>query len=123
MKLKTAQPIFGFEDISEYDFKKIDDFFYSINSGDISFTLIDPLSIRDYSFNIDKGYEEILEVTNSEDIKVYNILTIQNPIENSSINFLAPILVNEKKALLAQIVINEKKYPEFGLSEQIKNFL
>ena len=123
MRLKTAQPIFGFENISEFSFEKIDDFFYSISSGDISFQLIDPLSVRDYSFTVDKIYEEILEVENEENIKVYNIVTIQNPIENSTINFLAPILVNEKKELLAQIVLDEKKYPDFGLAEQIKNFL
>ena len=123
MRLKIAQPIFGFEDIDEFNFEKIDDFFYSIKSGDISFTLIDPLSVRDYSFIVDNRYKEILEVDDESDVKVYNIVTLKNPIENSTINFLAPILVNEKKALLAQIVLDEKKYPEFGLNEEIKKFL
>ena len=123
MRLKIAQPIFGFEDIDEFSFEKIDDFFYLIKSGDISFTLIDPLSVRDYSFIVDNRYKEILEVDDESDVKVYNIVTLKNPIENSTINFLAPILVNEKKALIAQIVLDEKKYPEFGLNEEIKKFL
>ena len=124
MQLKTAQPIFGFENISEFEFKKIDEFFSSLSSGEISFTIIDSLSIRkDYTFTIDKSYKEILKVEDDSDIKVYNIVTIQNPIENSAINFLAPILINEKKGLLAQVILDDKKYPDFGLTEQIKNFL
>ena len=123
MKLKIAKPIFGFEDISEFSFEKIDDFFYSLVSGDISFTMIDPLKIRDYSFVVDSVYKDILEVENEDDVKVYNIVTIKNPIENSTINFLAPILINEKKGLLAQIVLDDKKYPDFGLTQEIKNFL
>ncbi len=123
MRLKTAQPIFGFEDIDEFIFERIDDFFCTISSGDISFTMIDPLSVRDYSFVLDSAYKEILEVSDESDIKVYNIVTLRNPIENSTINFLAPIVVNEKKGLLAQIVLDEKKYPDFGLKEEIKNYL
>jgi len=121
--LKVAKPIFGFEDINEFEFEKIDDFFYTIKSDEISFTLIDPLAVRDYSFNIDNSYKEMLEAKDFKDIKVYNIVTILNPIEESTINFLAPILINEKKSLLTQIVLDEKKYPEFGLREKIKNFL
>jgi len=50
-------------------------------------------------------------------------VTILNPIEESTINFLAPILINETKGLLTQVVLDEKKHPEFGLRESIKNFL
>jgi len=121
--LKVAKPIFGFEDIGEFEFEKIDDFFYTIKSGEISFTLIDPLAVRDYSFSIDNSYKDMLEAEDSSDIKVYNIVMILNPIEESTINFLAPILINEKKGLLTQVVLDEKKYPEFGLREKIKNFL
>ena len=121
--LKVAKPIFGFEDIGEFEFEKIDDFFYTIKNGKISFTLIDPLAVRDYSFSIDNSYKDILKAEDSEDVKVYNIVTILNPIEESTINFLAPILINEKNRLLTQVVLDEKKYPEFGLREKIKNFL
>jgi len=106
--LKVAKPIFGFEEINEFEFEKIDDFFYSIKSGDISFTLIDPLVVRDYTFSIDNRYKELLDAKDGADIKVYNIVTILNPIEESTINFLAPILINEKNRLLTQVVLDEK---------------
>ena len=121
--IKVAKPIFGFENINEFEFERVDDYFYTITSGDISFTLIDPLSLRDYTFSIDKQYKDILESDDASEIKVYNIVTILNPIEESTINFLAPILINETKGLLTQVVLDEKKYPEFGLREKIKNFL
>ena len=124
MQLKTIQPIFGFENILKYQFEKIDNFFYTLKADQITFSLIDPSSVRnDYTFTIDNNYKDILQVEDDSDIKVYNIVTIQNPIENSTINFLAPILINEKKGVLAQVVLDEKKYPQFGLAEKIKNFL
>ncbi len=123
MKIKTAQPIFGFEDINEYEFEKIDDFFYSLKADKISFTLIDPLTIREYEFEIDDSLYDLLDSKNSLDIKVFNIVTIKNPIENSTINFLAPILINIKNKLLAQIILDDKRYPNFKLNEEIKKFL
>ncbi len=123
MQLSIVSPILGFENIKKATIKKIDDFFYELDCDDITFTLIDPNTIREYDFTIPKSYKELLEIQTQEDIKVYNIVTILNPIKESTINFLAPILVNEKKGLLAQIALDEKKNSQYKLKESIKNFL
>ena len=123
MELKIVSPILGFEEIQKCSIEKIDDFFYELNCGEISFTLIDPANLREYDFTISNSYKDALKIESSEDVKVYNIVTISNPIENSTINFLAPIVVNEKKSLLGQIALDENRYKKYGLKEPIKNFM
>ena len=123
MQLKIASPILGFEEIKEAKLEKIDDFFYELNCGQISFTLIDPLLLKEYDIIVPDYYIKALEIEDPQDVKIYNIVTIANPIENSTINFLAPLLVNTKKNLLGQIALDETKYPEYGLKESIKKFL
>jgi len=123
MKLKIVLPILGFEDIKEARLEKIDDYFYELDCNGITFTLIDPSNIREYDFSISKTQQEALKIKDEKDVRVFNIVTIQNPIENSTINFLAPVIVNEKEGLLAQIALDENRYKEYGLKEPIKKFL
>ena len=122
MKLKVVSPIFGFEDVKEAYLKKMDDFFYELDCGEIVFTLIDPLSITKYEFDLSESYKKLLEVKSLDDVKIFNIVTIHTPIEESTINFLAPIMINEDKKLLVQIALDDKRY-NFALREPIKNFL
>lgn len=52
-----------------------------------------------------------------------NIVCIQEPIQNSTINFLAPVLFNFENKTLAQVVLENQKYENFGLAEPISKFL
>ncbi|HIP02343.1 MAG TPA: flagellar biosynthesis protein FliW [Campylobacterales bacterium] len=123
MKVKIVAPIFGFENINEVQFENIDDFFSKVESGDVTFTLIDPSKLRAYSFNIPLFYKELLKLESDEDVSVYNIVIISSEIEKSKINFAAPIVINKKEKLLAQIALDETKYKEFGLAESISDYL
>ncbi len=123
MNIKVVAPIFGFEDIKEIEFSKIDDFFVKIESGEISFTLIDPIKLREYQFEIPSYYKDILKIDDNTTVDIYNIVTISSDIKSSSINFAAPIVINRDRALLAQIVLDEIKYREFGLNELISDYL
>ncbi len=123
MKIKVVAPIFGFENIGEVELFEIDDFFTKIEHGDISFTLIDPSKLRTYSFEIPLYYKELLKIDARDDIKVYNLITVFSDIEKSTVNFAAPIIVNEKEGLLVQVALDEVKYKEFGLSESISEYL
>ncbi len=123
MKIKIVAPIFGFEKIDEVLFENIDDFFAKIESENISFTLIDPSKLREYSFEIPDFYKEILKIRTMEDIKVYNIVIISSDIKKSTINFAAPIVINKKENLLAQIALDESSHKEFGVAESIVDYL
>ncbi len=123
MKIKVVAPIFGFENIGEVELFEIDDFFTKIEHGDISFTLIDPSKLRTYSFEIPLYYKELLKIDLRADIKVYNLITVFSDIEKSTVNFAAPIIVNEKEGLLVQVALDEVKYKEFGLNESILEYL
>jgi flagellar assembly factor FliW len=123
MELQVASPILGFENIGKYTLTQIDDFFYTLENEDISFTLIDPSKIRDYSIEIPPFYADKLQLDKTDTIKTLAIVVLQNPIEESVINFLAPVVVNESKKLLAQVALEEEKYPHYLLAEKIGRYL
>jgi len=123
MDVKVVSPIFGFENIKEMQLEVIDDFFYVLKAEGIAFTLINPASIREYNVVIPKSYQDMLALQTQEDAKVFNIVTILNPIESSVINFLAPLVLNEKEGLITQVALDENKHKDFSLAEPIGKYL
>ncbi len=122
MKIKAVSPIFGFEKIKEYSIDKIDDFFSILSADDISFTLINPKKLREYDFEIPSFYKELLNYPDDK-ITPYCIVVLQNPLEESAINFLAPILINEEKKVLVQVALDENRYSDYLIADKIKRYL
>ncbi len=123
MKLRVVSPILGFEEIKEFEFTKLDDYFAKIENGGISFTLIDPTKIRDYTIEISDSYASLLDIDEKSTIKPYCIMVLDSDIKNSHINFLAPIVINEDKGLLAQVALDSNEYPNFKVLEPIAAYL
>ncbi len=123
MRVKVVSPVLGFEKIREFTLDRIDDFFSTLSAEDISFTLIEPLKLRDYGFEIPPFYKNLLDYEKDDDLKVYCIVVLQNPIEESVINFLAPVVINEDKKLLVQIALDESKYKDYSIADKIKRYL
>jgi len=123
MTLQVVSPILGFENITTFTLTQIDDFFYRLENTDISFTLIDPVKIRDYTFDLPPSYARKLQVDAEDTLRHLAIVVLQNPIEDSVINFLAPVVINESKQLLAQVALDDQKYPDFSLAEKIGRYL
>lgn len=119
-------PILGFEHINEYVFEEVDEAVAKLTATDdsgIAFTLINPYSLREYSFDIPSAARIMLEVEESSDLLVYNILAITKPYEKSVVNFLAPILFNKSKGIAGQLILNELQNPDFGYAQEISSFL
>jgi len=117
--------ILGFEKTLNVDIRKVDDLFSTmidIDDENISFTLVNPYLLREYSFDLSSDIKILLEINENSNISVYNIVIIQEPLENSTINFLAPIVVNNDNKKVAQAVLDKKRHPEFGMAETIKSF-
>jgi len=62
-------------------------------------------------------------VKEGANVTVHNIVVINEKLENSTINFLAPIIINHDNNKIAQVVLNSKKHPDFGMAEVIKSFV
>ncbi len=125
MSYKVKGEILGFQDTKEVDINEIDPLFSTMidtNNENISFTLVDPFLLRDYSIDIPLDVKELLEIDENSQVGVYNILIIQKPLEKSVINFLAPIVINLDKKVLTQVILEPKKHPDYGMAETIESF-
>ncbi len=128
MDFKAALPILGFESCKEVTLEPIDGQFYRLidkeGKAAPSFTLISPSLLRnDYVFDLPDNAVKQLQAESPEDLEVLNIMIIDTPIENSHINFLAPLIFNRSKRLMGQVVLDSHKYPGYGIADPIKNYL
>lgn len=125
MVFEVKSPILGFEDVSKMRLEKIDDLFMKLSNNEDSspiFTLINPFALRAYDFEVPSALEVLLDIKSQEDILVGNIMVLQAPIQNSTINFLAPVIFNVKNKTMAQVVLDSSKYPQYGLAESIDSY-
>ena len=136
MEFVVKSPILGFEHIQKMKLEKIakdDDTFMQLKSCEndgISFTLVNPYAMRsDYEFEIPSPIKALLELKGKTNIDpqnsklvTLNIVCIKDPIEESTVNFLAPVLFNFENLTMAQVVLENFKDENFGLSEPISKF-
>jgi len=126
MNYEVKSQILGFENMMDVTITEIDDMFSTMrdtNNKNISFTMVNPYMLREYSFDVPTDVRVLLDIKNDSSISVYNITLIQNPLETSSINFLAPIVVNNDNKRVAQVVLDKKRHPDYGMAESIKSFI
>ena len=124
MKFEISVPLLGFENIKEITLEKIDDIFMKMqaeNDEYISFTLIDPFVLREYDFELPQNIQDILEINDSSNVLTLNVVLLQNPIEDSVINFISPIVFNTDNKKAAQIILPEST--KYGIAEKISTFL
>ncbi len=126
MSYEIKGEILGFEDTVNVEINEIDDLFSTMQDADnksLSFTIVNPYMLREYSFDLPSDLKVMLEINENTSFSVYNIVVIQKPLEDSTVNFLAPVVVNNDNKKVGQCVLNSKYHPDFGMSERIKSFI
>ncbi|WP_312651519.1 flagellar assembly protein FliW [Proteiniclasticum sp.] len=108
--------ILGFEesrnfvllDIPENEFFKI---LQDIKHEYVSFIVANPWNFKS-DYEIDIPDEELynLDINKKEQIATINIVTLTDIFENSTINLLAPIIINSEKKIGKQYVLNNVSY-------------
>ena len=124
MKFNICSSLLGFENIKEVQLEKIDDIFMkmvSVEDSNISFTLINPFVLRAYDFELTTQMQELLEATPESNLLILNIVVIQNPIEDSLINFLAPLIFNTDTNKAGQLILSDNQ--KYGIAEKISDYL
>ncbi|MBD3798587.1 flagellar assembly protein FliW [Sulfuricurvum sp.] len=124
MQYEVKSDILGFENLRCVELHEIDELFLTLEScdGTIRFTLVNPYALREYSFDLPAAVRALLEINETSNLLVYNIVVIQDPLDESCVNFLAPLIFNQDNATMAQAVLDVKNHPNLGLAEPIKNF-
>ena len=125
MSYEVRGELLGFPDTLNVEITEIDEMFSTMKDVDnehISFTLVNPYVLREYSFNVPSDIKVLLKIDDTSKISVYNLLVIQKPLDQSVINFLAPIVINHDNNKLAQIVLDPMKHQDFGVAETIESF-
>lgn len=80
----------------------------SIKTQAVGFMAVYPFDFKkDYSFDLEEMDKKILKLEHDADAIVYSILSLNDSIENSTMNLLAPVIINAKEKLGKQIVLVE----------------
>ncbi len=67
----------------------------------------------DYEFDIPTYYQELLSLTPESNMKIFNIVAIAKSIEESTVNFLAPVVINLDNNTMVQVILDTVNYPDF----------
>ena len=125
MTYELKSDILGFSNVTHMEFSKLDEHFATLrnaNEEKPTFTLANPYPLREYSFDIPTPIKVLLDIKEDSKLLVYCIMVVQEPLDESRINFLAPIIFNNDNNTMAQIVFDLRDYPDFGVAEPLKNF-
>lgn len=85
----------------------------SVNDAEIGFILAYPFAFKtDYAFDISEEDKEELDIHEEQDVATYSIVTMKENFADSTLNLLAPVIININKKLGKQIVLlDNAQYP------------
>jgi len=117
MIYEVKKPILGFENVLKVECEEIDPLFATLKSIDSevpNFTLVNPYQLREYSFDIPKDVQVLLDINENSNILVFNIVVLHNPITESIVNFKAPLIFNKDNGTMAQFIIENELLLSIG---------
>ena len=85
----------------------------SVQHVEIGFVVAYPFAFKkDYSFDISEEDRDQLQIEKEEDVLPYAIVTMKETFQDSTINLLAPVILNIEKKRGKQIVLQDNQaYP------------
>lgn len=106
----------GFPDEKEYVIMPLSDdsvFFIlqSVKTDGLAFIISDPfIHFKEYEFDVPEDDLETLKIDKKEDVIIFSIITLVEPIEETTANLQAPLVINQNKKIGKQIIINNLSY-------------
>lgn len=106
-------PLPGLTTISQYTLKELvhheQQLFYELSSeNEIGLLLVDPFKIKSsYEIKLPAEILEKLNISDTEEVVVFCVVTVHEPFEQSTVNLRAPIIVNLKESLGYQWIRND----------------
>lgn len=106
--------ILGFPELNEFVLLPVDDsglvspfaYLQSIEEEGVGFLVTNPFHFyADYELEIGEQEKRDIEANSPEDVIVFVIVKIDDPFESSTLNLMAPLIVNADKLLGRQMVL------------------
>lgn len=103
--------LLGFKELDHFKIHLIEEnslfaVMQSTEDQNISFIVTSPFSFhKEYEFALEQSTIDELELGSHEDALIITIMTLQEPFKNSTINLLAPIVINVTNGRARQIVL------------------
>ena len=84
-----------------------------MKNAEIGFILAYPFAFKaDYAFEISEEDRNDLQIEEEQDVVAYSIVTMNEKFADSTLNLLAPVIININKRLGKQIVLlDSAQYP------------
>lgn len=124
VNFEVATPILGFEDIRELELVKIDDNFARLNAKNgISWSLVNPYSLRPYNLALSIKEQALLDMRKDSHLEVWCMMILQKPLEDSKINFLSPLVFNFSNKRVLQFHCQVVDYPQYLKLETLRFFM
>lgn len=115
--LNFVSPIIGYNEylkftIIEQENNELFQWLQCVDNPELAFPISIPSYFNiDYNFEIDDVTQEKLELTDVQNLLIYNIVTIPNSNpKGATINLLAPILINSQTNNAMQYIITNSSY-------------
>lgn len=117
--------LYGFEsakrflviDIKETPYKS----FQSLDLAELAFTVTTPFAFyENYDIEIPDYVVKLLQIDSLDDMDVFSIIVFREPMNESTMNLKAPLIINSKRRIGKQVILNEEyplKYRFFANSE------
>ena len=105
--------LLGFPDYEKYILLSLDAdlpllLLQSTEEERVGFIVAFPFAFnKDYAFDLNEENKEQLQIENEEDVITYSIVTLKETFAESTLNLLAPVVINVKKKLGKQIVLSD----------------
>lgn len=113
--LTFEEGIPGFEESKKYVFLPLENespfgILQSTEHIEVGFVVAFPfLFKKDYAFDLSEPDKKALQIKDESDIITYAIVTLKEPFETSTLNLLAPLLINIKEKIGKQIVLQDNE--------------
>lgn len=116
-KIVFEKGIPGFRDLHNYIFVEDQEedsifaYLQCIEDGRVSFIITNPYVFdKNYFVNIKEEYVAQLGGGTSEDYSILSIVTIADTFETATINFVAPLIINNETKKGMQIILENTSY-------------
>jgi flagellar assembly factor FliW len=102
----------GFSEEKEFVFLPLSEdglfsFLQSVTNKALAFITTNPfLFHKRYEFELTDADQKLLNIKNSNDVFVQVIVTLNETLEDSTANFKAPLIINNKEKIAKQVILD-----------------